>query len=70
MCRDERLHPVTLEIAEATIDGGSAFQARVRLDGIVFVDVGAPQSSETDALHVIAQAFGSSAAMRAAIKER
>ena len=57
MCRNERVHPVTLEVAEATTADGSGFQARVRLDGIVFVDVGEPQSSETDALRVFSRAF-------------
>ena len=57
MCRDERVHPVTLEVAEATAAGGSAFQARVRLDGIVLVNIGDPQSSEADALRVISGAF-------------
>jgi hypothetical protein len=39
MKRHEITHAVTLEIAETKVGTASAFQPRLRLDAIVFVDV-------------------------------
>jgi hypothetical protein len=57
MKRHEITHAVTLEIAETKVGTASAFQPRLRLDAIVFVDVGRPRRSPLDALEVLAQAF-------------
>ena len=58
MKRHETTHAVTFEIAETKIGTASTFQPRIRLDAIVFVDIGRPRRSPLDALEVLADAFG------------
>jgi len=57
MKRHETTHAVTFEIAETRVGTASAFQPRIRLDAIVFVDIGRPRRSPFDALEVLAGAF-------------
>ncbi|MEO7272352.1 MAG: hypothetical protein ABIX28_17905 [Vicinamibacterales bacterium] len=57
MKRQETTHAVTFEIAETKIGTASTFQPRLRLDAIVFVDLGPPRRSPLDALEVLAAAF-------------
>ena len=57
MKRQETTHAVTFEIAETKIGTASTFQPRIRLDAIVFVDIGRPRRSPLDALEVLAEAF-------------
>jgi len=59
MKRHETTHAVTFEIAETKVGTASAFQPRIRLDAIVFVDIGRPRRSPLDALEVLADAFAS-----------
>ena len=59
MKRQETTHAVTLEIAETKIGTASTFQPRIRLDAMVFVDIGRPRRSPLDALEVLAEAFAS-----------
>jgi hypothetical protein len=58
MKRHETTHAVTFEIAETRVGTAAAFQPRIRLDAIVFVDIGRPRRSPIDALQVLADAFG------------
>jgi hypothetical protein len=59
MKRQETTHAVTFEIAETKIGTASTFQPRIRLDAMVFVDIGRPRRSPLDALEVLADAFAS-----------
>jgi len=68
MKRQETTHAVTFEIAETKIGTASTFQPRIRLDAIVFVDIGRPRRSPLDALEVLAAAF--TAAERPATRRR
>ena len=66
MKRQETTHAVTLEIAETKIGTASTFQPRIRLDAMVFVDLGRPRRSPLDALEVLAAAFASARRIAAA----
>ena len=57
MKRHETTHAVTFEIAETRVGTASAFQPRIRLDAMVFVDIGRARRSPFDALEVLADAF-------------
>lgn len=56
-CREETIHPVTIEVAETWHDGVPTFQARCRLDAIVIEDIGPPQDTEIAAFDQITRAF-------------
>jgi len=61
MKRHETAHAVTFEIAEAKVGTAATFQPRIRLDAIVFVNIGPPRRSPLDALEVLANAFDAAA---------
>jgi hypothetical protein len=55
--REDTIHPVTFEIEQVSHAGKIKYQARVRLNGHVIVDIGKPQPSEFQALDTITLAW-------------
>jgi hypothetical protein len=70
MKRQETTHAVTFEIAELKIGTAATFQPRIRLDAIVFVDIGRPRRSPLDALEVLAEAFAPARRIAAVERQR
>jgi len=70
MKRHETTHAVTFEIAETRVGTASAFQPRIRLDAMVFVDIGRARRSPFDALEVLADAFATARRTAGAARRR
>src|SRR3954470_19269223 len=70
MKRHETTHAVRFEIAETRVGTASTFQPRIRLDAMVFVDIGRPRRSPLDALEVLAEAFAPARRITAAEPHR